>query len=108
MVGKDTLGHFPANVHVLRTGLPCEPCWFAKRFQACNARMDCLVQLGVDQVESVLRRVLGASNCHDGETLARPGRLSSIYQCCPAGTHLCRRCVTARWAFCPSDKATEQ
>jgi ADP-heptose:LPS heptosyltransferase len=54
-----TLGYFPTNVHVLRTGLPCEPCWFSKRFQACNARIDCMTQLGVDQVESVLRRLVG-------------------------------------------------
>ena len=54
-----TLGHFPENVRVLRAGLPCEPCWFSKRFESCKRRIDCLQQLGVDQVEAVIRSLLG-------------------------------------------------
>jgi ADP-heptose:LPS heptosyltransferase len=38
-----TLGTFPPNVTVVRTGLPCEPCWFSSsRFRACGRRIDCL------------------------------------------------------------------
>jgi ADP-heptose:LPS heptosyltransferase len=55
-----TLGQFPENVCVLRAGLPCEPCWFGRRFQACNRRIDCLHEIGVDEVEWVVRRFLGA------------------------------------------------
>jgi ADP-heptose:LPS heptosyltransferase len=56
-----TLGQFPDNVRVLRTGLPCEPCWFGDRFKACNRRIDCLTRLNVAQVERELRLLLGPS-----------------------------------------------
>jgi ADP-heptose:LPS heptosyltransferase len=56
-----TLGQFPDNVHVLRAGLECEPCWFAKRFQACQGRIDCLANISVDRVEAELRHLLGSS-----------------------------------------------
>ena len=49
-----TLGHLPLNVTVMRTDLECEPCWFERRFHACNARVDCLNRLSLD---SVVRRV---------------------------------------------------
>jgi ADP-heptose:LPS heptosyltransferase len=49
-----TLGHLPLNVTVMRTDLECEPCWFGRRFHACNARVDCLNRLSLD---SVVRRV---------------------------------------------------
>jgi ADP-heptose:LPS heptosyltransferase len=54
-----TLGHFPENVRVLRAGLPCEPCWFSKRFGYCKRRIDCLTQLSVDKVETAVRSLLG-------------------------------------------------
>lgn len=56
-----TLGPFPSNVHILRVGLPCEPCWFSNRFEACGQRIDCLSQLTVDFVERQLRSLLGIS-----------------------------------------------
>jgi ADP-heptose:LPS heptosyltransferase len=49
-----TLGRFPPNVHVLRRGSSCEPCWFNARFQACAARIDCLKQISVDAVVTLL------------------------------------------------------
>lgn len=49
-----TLGRLPLNVTVMRTDLECAPCWFGRRFRACNARVDCLDQLSLD---SVVRRV---------------------------------------------------
>jgi hypothetical protein len=49
-----SLGPMPQNAKVLRAGLPCEPCWFRNRFQACAGRIDCLASLSV---ESVIREV---------------------------------------------------
>jgi ADP-heptose:LPS heptosyltransferase len=54
-----SLGHFPPNVTVLRTGLECEPCWFTARFRACAARIHCLHWLPVETVEQELKRLLG-------------------------------------------------
>jgi Glycosyltransferase family 9 (heptosyltransferase) len=45
-----SLGPMPANVKVLRSGLPCEPCWFRNPFQACSGKIDCLAALTVDSV----------------------------------------------------------
>ena len=53
-----TLGHFPPNVKVLRSGFECEPCWLQSRFQACTARITCLHQLSVEAVEAELRKVI--------------------------------------------------
>jgi Glycosyltransferase family 9 (heptosyltransferase) len=49
-----TLGRFPPNVRVLRRGSSCEPCWFNSRFRACTGRIDCLNELPVDVVVSLL------------------------------------------------------
>jgi hypothetical protein len=54
-----TLGRLPPNVHVLRTGLTCEPCWFGHRFQACAGRIDCLRRLCVSSVRDHVRHMLG-------------------------------------------------
>jgi len=51
---SNSLGPMPANVKVLRSGLPCEPCWFRNRFQKCAGKIDCLAALSV---ESVIREV---------------------------------------------------
>jgi ADP-heptose:LPS heptosyltransferase len=56
-----SLGHFPPNVHVLRTGLECEPCWFGARFRACAAQIHCLRWLTVETVEEGLRSLLGVT-----------------------------------------------
>ncbi len=54
-----TLGRFPPNVTALRTGLPCEPCWFGRdRFGACNKRMWCLQELDVDRVAACVSHIL--------------------------------------------------
>jgi hypothetical protein len=45
-----TLGHLPPNVTVLRSGLPCEPCWFGARFGECRGSIRCLAELPVDRV----------------------------------------------------------
>jgi ADP-heptose:LPS heptosyltransferase len=49
-----TLGRLPPNVTIMRSDLECEPCWFGRRFRACDARVDCLNRLSLD---SVVRRV---------------------------------------------------
>jgi len=49
-----TLGRFPSNVRVLRRGSPCEPCWFGSRFRSCAGRIDCLNELPVHSIVSVL------------------------------------------------------
>jgi ADP-heptose:LPS heptosyltransferase len=54
-----TLGQFTRNVRILRAGLECEPCWFAKRFQACSRRIDCLTHLSVELIEDELRMLQG-------------------------------------------------
>ncbi len=45
-----TLGPFPPNVFVLRSNLPCEPCWYTAPLRACQGRVDCLKRLAVDTV----------------------------------------------------------
>jgi ADP-heptose:LPS heptosyltransferase len=49
-----TLGRLPPNVRVMRSGLPCEPCWFAQRFAACAGRLDCLVRLTPEEVAAAV------------------------------------------------------
>jgi ADP-heptose:LPS heptosyltransferase len=53
-----TLGHFPPNVKVLRSGLECEPCWLHARFHACKSQITCLHQLSVEAIEAELRKVI--------------------------------------------------
>jgi ADP-heptose:LPS heptosyltransferase len=53
------LGRLPGNVTVLRTGLPCEPCWFSQRFSRCAGNIDCLDRLAV---EDVVNAVMTAGN----------------------------------------------
>ncbi len=48
------LGRFPPNVKVLRTGLACEPCWFAERFAACAGRIACLSRITPDSVAAAI------------------------------------------------------
>ena len=54
-----SLGQFPSNVTVLRTGLACEPCWFGARFQACTASIHCLHHLTVEIVAQKVRTFFG-------------------------------------------------
>jgi ADP-heptose:LPS heptosyltransferase len=56
-----TLGRLAPNVTVLRAGLQCEPCWFGARFRACDARLDCLREVSVEQVAREVRKILCAS-----------------------------------------------
>lgn len=56
-----SLGRLPANVEVLRAGLRCEPCWFTRRFRACDGRVDCLAQVSVESVVQAVRRSFGNS-----------------------------------------------
>jgi ADP-heptose:LPS heptosyltransferase len=54
-----TLGRFPPHVTVLRTGLPCEPCWFRRdRLAACSNRIDCLSGITVTRVRDAITRRL--------------------------------------------------
>lgn len=53
------LGKLPDNVTILRRGLRCQPCWSQARLNACAGRIDCLTQLGLDDVEQAVRQVLG-------------------------------------------------
>jgi ADP-heptose:LPS heptosyltransferase len=48
------LGRLPSNTRVVRTGGCCEPCWFNRRFAACDGRITCLRELSADQVASQL------------------------------------------------------
>ena len=51
-----TLGQLRTNAHVVRAGLPCEPCWFGgARFRACMRRIDCLRDISVDRIERDVR-----------------------------------------------------
>jgi ADP-heptose:LPS heptosyltransferase len=54
-----SLGHFPPNIMMMRTGLACEPCWFTARLRACAAQIHCLQQLTVDSVEQAVKSLLG-------------------------------------------------
>jgi ADP-heptose:LPS heptosyltransferase len=56
---SESLGPMPANVKVLRSGLPCEPCWLRNRFQKCAGKIECLAALSV---ESVTREVYSCLN----------------------------------------------
>lgn len=50
-----TLGKLPPNVTILRAGLPCEPCWFRARLDACRGRVSCLAQLRAETVMQAVR-----------------------------------------------------
>lgn len=52
-----TLGPMPPNVTVLRSGLPCEPCWFGRRFEKCRKNIDCLRNLDPGHVASMALRL---------------------------------------------------
>jgi ADP-heptose:LPS heptosyltransferase len=53
-----SLGPLPAHVTVLRSGLPCEPCWWGRKFAQCQGRIDCLRGLEVPRVLSAIHEVL--------------------------------------------------
>lgn len=59
-----SLGPLPPNVEVLRAGLRCEPCWFARRFRACDGRVDCLAQVSIENVVQAICRSFGNSAGH--------------------------------------------
>lgn len=52
------LGRFPANTTVVRSGLPCEPCWFGRRFAACGGRITCLYELSAAEIAAIVRGAL--------------------------------------------------
>jgi ADP-heptose:LPS heptosyltransferase len=56
------LGRLAPNVRVVRAGLPCEPCWFASRFRACDERIDCLRAITVEGVAREVRELLCADH----------------------------------------------
>lgn len=62
-----TLGRLAPNVTVLRAGLPCEPCWFGARFKACDARLDCLREVPVEQVAREIEKILCAAHANDAD-----------------------------------------
>jgi ADP-heptose:LPS heptosyltransferase len=53
-----SLGPLPAHVTVLRSGLPCEPCWFGSRFTHCQRRIDCLRSLEVERALAEINHTL--------------------------------------------------
>jgi hypothetical protein len=55
-----SLAPFSPNVRILRSGLPCEPCWFRDRFGACASRIDCLK--GID-IQSAIREISSLRGC---------------------------------------------
>jgi ADP-heptose:LPS heptosyltransferase len=56
-----TLGPMPSHVTILRSALPCQPCWWEQRFRQCGGSVDCLRNLSVDQVEQTARRLLSGA-----------------------------------------------
>jgi ADP-heptose:LPS heptosyltransferase len=52
------LGRFPASTTVMRSNLPCEPCWFADRYAACRGQMTCLHDVSVAGVAAAVRSAL--------------------------------------------------
>ncbi len=52
----DVLGALPPNVTVLRTGLPCDPCWFGARLAACGGKIDCLEAVSSSAIVDVVAR----------------------------------------------------
>jgi ADP-heptose:LPS heptosyltransferase len=58
-----SLGPLPANVTVVRCGLPCEPCWFTARLAHCSQRLDCLRALEPDRVLSAIQLMQGIPQC---------------------------------------------
>jgi hypothetical protein len=64
-----TLGRFPPNVRVLRRGSSCEPCWFGARFRACAGRIDCLAEVRVDVVVSLLAELGFVRDCPEEEAI---------------------------------------
>lgn len=55
-----TLGPFPPNVKVIRSGRDCEPCWFnGKRFEKCQQRIDCLNHISADRIEKSVKNCIG-------------------------------------------------
>lgn len=61
------LGPLPPSAVVLRTGLPCEPCWTRAPLAACASRVDCLRGLSVDRVERTTRSLLGERGVGENE-----------------------------------------
>jgi ADP-heptose:LPS heptosyltransferase len=57
-----SLGRLPPNVTVLRSGLPCEPCWFGQRLHACRGAVDCLKHLSADTVAARVRSVMAIAS----------------------------------------------
>jgi ADP-heptose:LPS heptosyltransferase len=56
-----SLGPLPAHVTVLRSSLPCEPCWFTARLADCRHRVDCLRRLGSDRVLASVQLMEGVA-----------------------------------------------
>jgi len=59
----ETLGPFPSNVTVLRSGFACEPCWFtSSRFAACRRAVECLTAITVDSVVAAIAAQLAGDH----------------------------------------------
>jgi hypothetical protein len=78
-----TLGTFPPNVTVLRQGLPCEPCWFKARFEACGRRISCLEGLQVETVFAEIQRI--GSGCLPSRPVAAGSGLTDVSVPTPYG-----------------------
>jgi ADP-heptose:LPS heptosyltransferase len=61
--GHLSLGRFPPNVTILRRGLSCEPCWFARRFQACSGEVTCLRELSAEDVAVSVADDINVASC---------------------------------------------
>lgn len=73
--GDTCLGRLPANVTVMRAGLPCEPCWTTAPLAACAGRLSCLASLTVDRVERAVRGILAGGGDREEEApgIVAPG-----------------------------------
>jgi ADP-heptose:LPS heptosyltransferase len=80
-----TLGRLAPNVTVLRAGLPCEPCWFGARFRACDARLDCLRDVSVEQVAREVKKILCAAHAMES-TVESTDRLADEFLCAPSAS----------------------
>jgi hypothetical protein len=68
------LGKFPAHVSVLRSGLPCEPCWHSMPLRACSGKITCLRSLTVEQVLAAIELPLSSTRA-----AAKPGNDSDCF-----------------------------
>lgn len=74
-----TLGVFPPNVRVVRSGFACEPCWFRDRFRACDRRIDCLHEVMPSRIVQEIRCLSSLKPCADYGRVGTQTRITVRY-----------------------------